>query len=926
MEGTTSSPPDLSRADRSPPSAAKGSAPDLSRADEAFLSNRYEEAARGYRLWLDGGAGGQDGDVGSTEPKASPEARWRAMFRLGQCCISMEDPDEAEMWLQRAGRLIPWRPDPYLELMDHFRLRGATLKAMGYAERAAASGERAEQRSIIERQRSTIERQQRRAGHQSTSPEGQRSTSGGQRSGGSWDWYRRVLFSRAICTFYMARNSTMEEGARACMGFLDADLTSSGSTHLSHPARRTLENLQFYISPLTSLPGATLRDVQIPPEELARLCPDTPYPSSISMLEGEAVASGTTTSLSPASTVWLCVRCVNYRLSPEDKFIIDPGPQLRSRNLLARVPMDALLNGKPLTLSSPLPVAHPFPGVEDRGAHSFALGMEDVRLFRGSRGEVRFVAAQMQYSPHGKIRQMRGELRVTENKLRVTENKLRITEGEDGEDGEEAAVTFDSPVLLEPPLPTSCEKNWIPLPSHPHHSPLWIYSWHPLRICREERVGGAEATAEGPYLPTARLRVETEYATPALWKLFRGSSVPVRMGERELWMVVHFKFDSSRLHYAHALVVLDAATYAPLRTSVPFYFAASGTVEYCIGMIPVGTTPVGIMIPTSPASTMAFLFSTRDGNPRLLTVPLSSFRWVDVPLRATPSRPIALPDLPRPTAFVTCVYRLGKGGSTGVDQLLPRLSTLAAAVLSARRRLHVFCDASSEGQVRRVFEGLDSGRFAGLDSGLLRVHVVEFGELEVVRRVLDVEQRQLNDSARLPDRRNEGKDTREFLLLMNAKPEFLRRARESGGGEAGEGVGAYVWIDAGITKLRGGVESELPFFVDAVGREMGCGDGVVVAPGMWERGATTISPDAIHWRFAGGVLAVSESAVAWFEARHMAQLESILTSTGKLTWEVNVWAAMEADNAFHQGVRMVAPKCRDHDVGMFTAVVDAWKG
>jgi hypothetical protein len=772
-------------------------------------------------------------------PEAGPVAPAAGIaHRAGACCLRLHRFPEAEMWMGRALELDPRNPEPALQLALHFRWRGDAFKCLHYcdlADRAKKGSETA-----------------------------------------------RILYERSIATYYAAASASPVAGARTCMAFLDAELAHNGGRPGGGWAM-IVSNLRHYMQPLAA--HGLLAPVAVP--EVERLCPESRRPSSISVLR-------------VGGRAWANVRCVNYRLADDDRFLQDDA-KLRTCNLLAELADTQF----PPALVSPRrwgdPAEIPLADFADR---SYALGLEDVRLFEEPQAvrlfeepqavrlfeepqelvpaaglQMSFVAAQQQYSPASRIRQLYGRLQSSDGG---------------------ASWRVASVAVLEPPDPsTPCEKNWIPVPGPGGAETWWIYSWHPLRICRAS-----------PH----RLITAEEHPTPALWRLFRGSTVPVSgIVPGELWLVVHFKFDGGRLHYAHAVIVLDAATRRPLRTSVPFYLARGSTVEYCIGLLPTDSA-------CQPRLT--FFFSTRDGAPQTVTIPRQSLSWVDA------SQPVPLQPA---TAFVTCLYAIYPDLSFRNEApLADRFAQLVAA-LPASARLHVFCDSAS-------------ARGLALPPNA-RLHVVELDDLQTTRAILG----RNGTPPSLPPHRNERKDTLNYMLLMNAKSEFMNLARasdspldpppgplQSPAGPAAPPCTSYVWLDAGIAKLPG-VQTELPFFLDAVRRSPAARSYDVLVAGMQppisagsDQAASPeeiarLATASIRWRFAGGIVSMTASSTqAWFD-RSLETIGWLLDRTGILPWEVNVWAAMEARGQLDEApCRMKWAGCATHDVGMLQTVARHW--
>lgn len=836
------------------------------------MEHELKEAAPAATRRLEGRQGG------ATAAAGLPEPEWRKAISAARACLEAGREHlaagreaEGELWLRRAMWCDPCDPDPALEMAVRCRFAGQHLKGLHHCEQAEEALRRWENAGL-----------------------------GPDRPPSRWEeQFRRVLYERSIMCFYAARRAGLDSGAEACMAYL------CGFPEAGPGWDTALRNLQHYLCPLTKAAGARLVGLPAFGAAAAELCPDTPVASSVSVMRC-------------GGRLWANARCVNYRLDENGRFLMQ-GPKLHTSNLIAELagaevdftPVRPRLWG--CRTSGTL-----LGGLQDFSERAYAIGLEDVRMYPDEQGEqgeqgeqlsalsMAFVAAQQQFSPHGRIRQVRGRLV--------------------SEDGGETWAAAEL-VRMEPPdRRSACEKNWIPVPGS-----RWIYGWHPLRICRE--VTGAPLPCAGGGDgggPFSRLVTDVEYATPPLWRLFRGSTVPcAEVVPGELWLVVHFKYEGGPLHYVHAVVVLEAGSLRPLRTSVPFYMAASHAVEYCIGMLAGGSS-----------STLTFLFSTHDSNPRAVTVPRSTIRWGPGPVRSLPASTAPLEPT---TAIVTAVYKLYD--DTSFRQQAPYEDLLAQLVGAFPRRtikLHVFCDAASEAAVRRVLAPLP---------GAAAVHVVEMKDLATWP---------WSEGAGLPEGRNLRKDTAEYLILQNAKPEFLARAAAieaslslptpPAAGFAGPATGpaALLWIDAGIAKLSG-VPEELPFFLDAVTRQ-GLPPGVdVILPGMREplprleeQGETATEAerelalarrvtDNPCWRFTGGLIGVrTTSAAAWSELCLDAMRWVTARNGGVMTWEMNVWAAMEARGLTEGGAPSAGScavkwaGCQTHDVGLLHAVAERW--
>jgi hypothetical protein len=159
----------------------------------------------------------------------------------------------------------------------------------------------------------------------------------------------------------------------------------------------------------------------------------------------------------------------------------------------------------------------------------------------------------------------------------------------------------------------------------------------------------------------------------------------------------------------------------------------------------------------------------------------------------------------------------------------------------------------------------------------IRVVEIDFNSLETVRRIRAVQ------DVQLPLYRNTGKDTLEFLTIMNAKPELLSLARIY------SETPYLAYLDAGIKKV---------FKDDLTLRRLetlrvhsiplvllpGCHpiQSVRAFPLLWEQ---------INWTFCGGFFIVPSERAREFMNYHLEALNEFLENSA-ITWEVNVWSAM----------------------------------
>lgn len=136
----------------------------------------------------------------------------------------------------------------------------------------------------------------------------------------------------------------------------------------------------------------------------------------------------------------------------------------------------------------------------------------------------------------------------------------------------------------------------------------------------------------------------------------------------------------------------------------------------------------------------------------------------------------------------------------------------------------------------------------------------------------------------LPAHRNETKDTKAFLALMNTKVEFLKAAKDIRNNSMN-----WIWIDYGIMKIMKNPTRVIEHLHDIFQTSY----HKITIPGCWSYGHA-FSVDSIHWRFCGGFLILPDAHLLRFYDHHRGVLTDFCTLPQyKLTWETNVWSVIE---------------------------------
>jgi hypothetical protein len=139
----------------------------------------------------------------------------------------------------------------------------------------------------------------------------------------------------------------------------------------------------------------------------------------------------------------------------------------------------------------------------------------------------------------------------------------------------------------------------------------------------------------------------------------------------------------------------------------------------------------------------------------------------------------------------------------------------------------------------------------------------------------------------LPPTRNIRKDTKQYLIMMNAKIEFIRRAMA-------ENTTAthFVWVDFGIAH----VFRDIGKAQDAL-RQLSASILVPTClhfPGCWNLGTGMQNVyNNVVWRFSGGSFLGDRQSLHEMWDLYAAKFVDIITKQKRLVWEVNIWAILE---------------------------------
>ena len=142
----------------------------------------------------------------------------------------------------------------------------------------------------------------------------------------------------------------------------------------------------------------------------------------------------------------------------------------------------------------------------------------------------------------------------------------------------------------------------------------------------------------------------------------------------------------------------------------------------------------------------------------------------------------------------------------------------------------------------------------------------------------------------LPTYRNHHKDTKEYMLLMNAKIDFICDTIQSNPWNSTH----FAWIDFGITHIFNHKEESLYYLQQLHTLNIYQQDSFLFIPGCWEKIIDMSSLcHHVNWRFCGGFFLGDKQSLLDFHALYISLFPLFLEQTKYVVWEVNFWAWLE---------------------------------
>lgn len=148
----------------------------------------------------------------------------------------------------------------------------------------------------------------------------------------------------------------------------------------------------------------------------------------------------------------------------------------------------------------------------------------------------------------------------------------------------------------------------------------------------------------------------------------------------------------------------------------------------------------------------------------------------------------------------------------------------------------------------------------------------------------------------LPDNRNEVKDTKNYMFLMLAKLEFLKKTIDLNPYNSDY----FCWFDFSLTYIFKDMNNTLLKIKNISNTKFK--DDFIYIPGCWNFKINNLDylSNNIVWRFCGGFLIGDKKSLTQFYTISHNNFLIFLNETQKLVWEVNYWAWLE-------GIGLISP-------------------
>lgn len=178
-------------------------------------------------------------------------------------------------------------------------------------------------------------------------------------------------------------------------------------------------------------------------------------------------------------------------------------------------------------------------------------------------------------------------------------------------------------------------------------------------------------------------------------------------------------------------------------------------------------------------------------------------------------------------------------------------------------------------------------------SNVKLLFVIKFEDL-IAYQIINNYENKFQKQLTLPFNRSEIKDSREYMILINSKVEFVRRAIEVNIFNSQY----FCWIDFSILYMFSEREAPLAKLKHISNQLVFQNKKCIITPGCYEKNNNDYLNE-VNWRFCATILIGDKESLLEFTATAINMFPIFLSITNKLIWEVNYWNWLEQGNMFN---------------------------
>ncbi len=234
------------------------------------------------------------------------------------------------------------------------------------------------------------------------------------------------------------------------------------------------------------------------------------------------------------------------------------------------------------------------------------------------------------------------------------------------------------------------------------------------------------------------------------------------------------------------------------------------------------------------------------------------------------------------TTFVTAIFKLSNSNPNDERKTVENRLKYFEELINYGIKINIVCCPYYEPYIRVLTEKYDNVKL---------IEVMELKDTMVYKLCKEYEEK--HGSLKLPEVKDEGKDDHEYMILMNSKIEFVKKAIDHNTWNSNY----FCWIDFSIkymiqdhslfkSQIKKLSEYELPLTHSTN----------IIIPGYEPK------QEIVYWhpwwRYSGTVFYGYKADLIDFYDMNCKQIKEFIKTKKLLTWEITMWAYYEINGLF----------------------------